>query len=1130
MSGWQHGRSPNMHSLHRLIVSPGLRAGVLGVVLSCAVHVGLANAAWQNLRTGQDGLPGTRVFAVAQGLQGEIAFGTNNGVGLFDGDRWTVLRDSLPSRQVRALLQDRRGTWWFGLSPGGITRYDGQRYTITQRGPELPTDGDADVKVLLEDHRGDVWIGTAASLIRHRARGDVWDRTPTTALVSVPVQALFEDRQRRLWVGTPNGVSWTDSTRSIWHSITAAPGALERDSVNAIGEDRDGGIWFGTYDGYAYRLAPDGGWSHVGPEQGLPSRDVSAIVRDSTGVLWFGFGFNFSQLPGPAGVVRYDGRTFEAFPRVGANEIGPVLAALVDDPGNVWLATDATGVYRNDATRIEPWVSDQGECQIRPLATLPAIHRETGSNCHVAMLQDHTGALWFATADSGASRLSAEGEWSRWRAGVAGFASNTLTSLFEDRSGRLWIGTSNNGAMRFDAARAGITTVTRGSGLPDDRIVTWAQDARGDVWVGTEDGAARFDGANWVRYLHAAAPGGAPVRVDAIVEDSSHVVWLRTDLGLWSVDAARVGLAAHTVATGLPDDFVTAMLRASDGSLWVGTPFGLAQRSGAGWNVIAPTRYGGGQVRTLYEDRTGRLWVGTNFGLAFREAGAWTAFGAPQLGLGDVRQVLQDVRGRMWAAGLQGVTRWNGQSWRALSLQDGLGAPDNDRLLEDTQGRLWAAGIGGLTLIVPDRVGPQTVFKLPPPRITTSRNVTFAFGAAYGETADLTYEVSNDGRVQPRSSVDRYSMQDLSDGLHTFTVSARDWPGNDDPTPAMVTFEVDATPPQAVLASPAFGAPVRGSVAITGSTTDARYVSHRIEVRRAGAADWTLVGAGTQAIAQDTLGVWNTAGEPDGDHELRLAVVDSLGLLGTALVRVIVDNEAPFVDVTSPVLVRASEGGDVYTTGGEVHLQFSPLALDADATVSVDPVAQASVIDPGDGAQLVGLMWSLAWPGAQLRHPALLEMRTPQGESRPLAIYHEVTSGVWRRLGGAPTTPGAPYAIALEEPGRVGLFAGGAAASGSGISGVALLPRAFSPSGAFGARELSIAFTLPRAGNVAIKVYARNGRLQRTVADGAALPAGDAVFRWDGRDRDGRVLDEGLYLVTIEALGSRETRTVAVLR
>lgn len=55
-----------------------------------------------------------------------------------------------------------------------------------------------------------------------------------------------------------------------------------------------------------------------------------------------------------------------------------------------------------------------------------------------------------------------------------------------------------------------------------------------------------------------------------------------------------------------------------------------------------------------------------------------------------------------------------------------------------------------------------------------------------------------------------------------------------------------------------------------------------------------------------------------------------------------------------------------------------------------------------------------------------------------------------------------------------------------------------------------IAFTLPTAGPVSVRIFDATGRLVRTVLEGE-LPAGEAVVEWDGRSDQGEAVAAGVY-------------------
>ena len=1106
-----------------------------------------AHAAWeQYLSTAANGPPGNQISALAQGRRGEIAVGTDAGAAIFDGDRWTPLADTITTF-VKALLQDRHGTWWLGKEGDGLWRSDGSGTRRLDSVPEVPF---GNVTALYEDAAGDLWVGMNDRLVRHHAGAGAWEVVPlaTLGLSDPKVHALFEDHLHQLWVASPEGVAVANAARTSWRSYTAQNSGLAPDSVFSICEDRDGGIWFGTYEGKVHRLDPSGSWRTFTASDGVPPvGQLGAIARDSSGGMWFASSIKYGSITAPgARLARYDGHTFRPVP--GPRRATPFQnldLLLVDDPGNLWVGSASQGALRYNGVGNEQYVSSDpaSACTNQAFVDPEAHTLELGGTCISAILEDHAHDWWFASSDAGLARLRSNGEWSQFRVRSANLPYDDVSALVEDRSGNLWAGSFSNGVTRIPPSRAGFVTFGVSDGLVDPSVTSLLEDSAGAVWVGTLNGVSVRQGSGWLNLLHDGTPAvPGPVMVKQMVEDHAGTIWILDGQDppyrLWSVDATHAQIRLHDRADGLPDDRVFDVVRVRDGSVWAVSSGGIAHRVGSSWEVVPTSTHRVVHATTMFEDRDGRLWVG-GAGVSRREGDQWVFQSDVTTLQADPFKFLQDRSGRIWFASRTGVAYTNGVEWKEYDAAESLASFLLQLFAEDTQGRIWAGGSGGLTLLSPDLVAPQTVFRLPPPDITTARNLSFAYGAGYLESADLEFQVTTDGVLASDwSPTTSFTMSSLSDGEHTFAVRARDWARNVDPTPAQVTFTVDATPPQAVISSPRSRDAVQGSIAIEGLTDDPRYLSHRIEVRRVGTSNWATLVTDTLALSSsDTLLVWDTrpaadpSRYPDGDYELRLSVQDSLGLVGLALVSVIVDNEAPFANVTSPVEIRAAVGGDVFTTDREVHVYIPPLALDNTVKVSIDPADPATMpASLPDGGVRVGEGWAVAWPGATLTQPGVLEMRAPVGETRALAIYKEESGSGWTRLGGAATAPGAPLSVPLTGPARFALFAGGTPAGGAGLSGLSLSPRAFSPQGSFGSRDVAIGFTLGRPGGVSVRVFNRAGRLQRVVTDGLGMPSGAGVVHWDGRDRDGRVVPEGLYLVTVEALGSRSTQTLAVLK
>lgn len=95
---------------------------------------------------------------------------------------------------------------------------------------------------------------------------------------------------------------------------------------------------------------------------------------------------------------------------------------------------------------------------------------------------------------------------------------------------------------------------------------------------------------------------------------------------------------------------------------------------------------------------------------------------------------------------------------------------------------------------------------------------------------------------------------------------------------------------------------------------------------------------------------------------------------------------------------------------------------------------------------------------------------------------------------------------------------------GPGVSGPSLM-LASQPS-PFVART-TLAFQLPQAARVSLRVFDVGGRLVRTLADGAMLQPGTHTYEWDGTG-DGAPTASGLYFVRLDA--GRRTETVRTVR
>ncbi len=141
-----------------------------------------------------------------------------------------------------------------------------------------------------------------------------------------------------------------------------------------------------------------------------------------------------------------------------------------------------------------------------------------------------------------------------------------------------------------------------------------------------------------------------------------------------------------------------------------------------------------------------------------------------------------------------------------------------------------------------------------------------------------------------------YSVQwnttTASNGSHTLTAVARDILGvNWSSDPVTVTVSNDTTPPTVAITSPASGAAVRGTIAVSANASD--------NVGVAG-VQFKLDGAnlGAEDTASPYSVSWNTTGASNGSHTLTAVARDAAGNTATSsAVTVTVDNTPPTVTI-----------------------------------------------------------------------------------------------------------------------------------------------------------------------------------------------------------------------------------------
>ena len=224
---------------------------------------------------------GRAVLAVQPGRNGEMWIGTE-GAGLYhyqNGD-WINYgyTNFIGNSYVWSVAEDLAGQLWVGTWGGGLFVRDGDRFKFApgMENLKLP------VPALLPARDGSVWAGTSLGLL-HCQNGTTNWFTEASGQSLADVRTMIEDHRGALWFGTAgNGLACLE--HGHLREFRQGDG-LSSDYIECLHFDESGALWIGTFGGGLCRWQ-NGHFSVIDREQGLPNSVIGDIEDDGHGYFW----------------------------------------------------------------------------------------------------------------------------------------------------------------------------------------------------------------------------------------------------------------------------------------------------------------------------------------------------------------------------------------------------------------------------------------------------------------------------------------------------------------------------------------------------------------------------------------------------------------------------------------------------------------------------------------------------------------------------------------------------------------------------------------------------------------------------------------------------------------------------
>lgn len=528
------------------------------------------------------------VTALTVDADGKLWVGTaEHGVNLYDPAtdkfvRFTRGKGALSSEGITTIARDAQDRIWLAMSGGGLNRYEPATGTFTEF---VAKPLNTAITAIDADTAGNLWLGTATEgVIR-------WNPTTNAAtpfrvinadldLGSVALSAINVSATGRVWIGSDgDGAFELDPATGkvvVLRSVAADPATLTDDHVSAIFEDRQKVVWIGTTNG-VNRIDPSGRlvrYEHDPTDiTTLHSPGIESIFQDAGGVMWLGgftagvckfndyrlaFGHHrtrthansfFEDADGTLwigtyndGLYKYESpaRRLTVYRRLGALDQGGIAldsawitAILRDRRGTLWVSLKGHGLIAFDTKTetIKRFVPDPERPNSLPVDTV------------FDMWEGPDGTLWLATWGAGLVRFDTEqnlytAHTADPDADADGMSSSHVYKLYPDPKEKqiLWLGTAGGGLVRFNIDTAAANNFRHSddpTSLSSDDVLTMHRDPAGVVWVGTFGGglnrldpttgrAERFTRAN---------SGLTNDAVLGILPDDAGKLWLSTNGG-----------------------------------------------------------------------------------------------------------------------------------------------------------------------------------------------------------------------------------------------------------------------------------------------------------------------------------------------------------------------------------------------------------------------------------------------------------------------------------------------------------------------------------------------------------------------------------------------------------------------
>lgn len=655
-------------------------------------------------------------------------------------------KTGLSQNDVLDIHQDKFGFMWFGTHDG-LNRFDGYEFKVYKPEPHDPHSiGSNLVYGITEDLQGNIWVRTIEGGLNRMDRATekfcrfFHDPNNPKSILDDFFFKIFVDKRNNLWVSTKKGLSYMHLTGTAQDTIQNFTHIQlpKNDKATAFFSKDNGHIIVGSRKGFLYDISDlDGENFKLNTHKATFGQIINSIVESPDNKLVIGTAWNiFYQIN--------NGRKWKFAP-LKLEDRATFLH--VDNRNNLWVASDASGLYRYTFTKGSlPKIVEQ-------YAHNPNDKQSLSENSVICLEVDNKGIIWAGTK-KGINKMNPNRvpfQVFNNNLNANSLSSSRAKSILKDSYGGTWVGLQND-YLNYKKPGTAKDDYNTFISIPIINVYSLEEVSLNDkryIIIGTLGNNYMIeleDFTGWsskdIMEKAKAIDALAAKSIFDIEQDKYGQVWIASYNGgliKWSVDENNSLNQNPDIYLVNDDGDVEAYTRClyfdDEGNLWAGTSKGVRKIKAK--DVLNkkphieyykneendPNSISLNYVVAITGGKEGDIWVGTLGGginqMIFNQDGKISKVNritenSHGLSNNVVRLATRDQKNNIWIATNQGISKINPKTLNIKNYDIDDGLQDNEFLdlscyYDMANNRIYMGGTSGVNYFCPDSIKNQTL-------------------------------------------------------------------------------------------------------------------------------------------------------------------------------------------------------------------------------------------------------------------------------------------------------------------------------------------------------------------------------------------------------------------------------------